>query len=111
MNESVLDLRSVSSTNPNCDRPAGYFGTVVLNPVHDYYLESYTNIRASSANTLELIHDGFQSLSYWAGWELPPQYEGVALDTHIYQILSNAVSIFQSRIVNLIHDLLGRSAK
>lgn len=83
----------------------------MLNPVRDYYLESYTNIRASSANTLELIHDGFQSLSYWTGWERPPQYEGVALDTHIYQILSNAVSSFQCRVVNLVHDPLGRSAK
>ena len=79
-------------TNSNYDRPAGYFGSVVLNSVRNYYLESYTNIRASSANTLELIHDAFQSLSYWAGWERPPQYEGVALDTHIYQILSDAVS-------------------
>jgi hypothetical protein len=83
------------------DRPAGYFGQVVLKPVRQYYLDSYTNIRAASLNTLELIHDAFQSLASWDGWELPPDFQGVALDTHIYQILSNAVSplmVSQDRI-------------
>ena len=117
MNESVEDLLlhlGGLMTNPNFNRPAGYFGQVVLKPVRQYYLDSYTNIRAASSNTLELIHDAFQSLGFWNGWELPPDFEGVALDTHIYQILSNAVSplmVSQDRIGTYDDLLLGRSAK
>ncbi|KAH9980769.1 exo-1-3-beta-glucanase [Russula compacta] len=72
------------------NEPAGFDGQPILDTVHQYYLDSYTNIRASSANTLELIHDAFQPLSYWNGWEHPPGYQGVALDTHIYQMFSDA---------------------
>jgi glucan 1,3-beta-glucosidase len=73
-------------------RPAGYDGQAVLNAVHQYYLSSYEIIRASSANTLQLIHDAFEPLGSWNGWERPPQYQGVALDTHVYQMSSDAVS-------------------
>jgi len=59
-------------------------------------MTSYASMRASSADTLQLIHDAFQPLSYWNGWEHPPQYEGVALDTHIYQMFSGAVSPFDA---------------
>jgi glucan 1,3-beta-glucosidase len=79
-------------SQPNSDRPAGFDGSAVLDAVRQYYLSSYGNIRETSANTLEMIHDAFQSLSYWNGWQRPPQYQGVALDTHIYQILTNEVS-------------------
>jgi glucan 1,3-beta-glucosidase len=79
-------------TDPKYDRPAGYFGKAILDHVRRYYLDSYTNIRASSANTLEMIHDGFRPLSFWNGWQLPPRYQGVALDTHIYQVLTDAAS-------------------
>jgi hypothetical protein len=69
--------------------------------VRSYWLSSYDNIRASSANTLELIHDAFQPLSYWDGWQQGPNYQGVAMDTHIYQMFSDAVgftSILRARI-------------
>ena len=75
-------------------RPAGFDGSAVLNAVRGYWQSSYYSIRASSANTLQLIHDAFQPLSYWNGWEQPPAYQGVAMDTHIYQMFSNAVSPF-----------------
>ncbi|KAF8481707.1 exo-1-3-beta-glucanase [Russula ochroleuca] len=88
-NEFGPQYETVGAIEP-MNEPAGYFGQVVLNPVRQYYLDSYTNIRASSQNTLEMIHDAFQSLSSWNGWERPPDFQGVALDTHIYQILSNA---------------------
>ncbi len=94
-------------TNPDYDRPAGYDGQAVLNAVRQYWLDSYGNIREKSANTLELIHDAFQSLSYWNGWQRPPQYQGVALDTHVYQMFTNGVSplvrymVFQGRIGNM----------
>ncbi|KAI0299819.1 exo-beta-1,3-glucanase [Russula brevipes] len=72
------------------NEPAGFKGQAVLTAVRQYWLDSYANIRASSANTLELIHDAFQPLSYWNGWQHPPRYQGVAMDTHIYQMFSNA---------------------
>jgi len=37
-----------------------------------------------------LIHDAFQSLSYWNGFLAYPNYNGVAMDTHIYTIFSQA---------------------
>jgi hypothetical protein len=74
-------------------RPAGFDGQAVLNAVRQYWLDSYENIRASSANTLELIHDAFQPLSSWNGWQRPPRYQGVAMGTHIYQMFSDAVSL------------------
>jgi hypothetical protein len=46
-----------------------------------------------TSNTVELIHDAFQPLSYWAGFDSPPNFDGVAMDTHIYQVFSNTVSI------------------
>ena len=69
----------------------------MLDAVRRYWMDSYTSIRASSADTLQLIHDAFQPLSYWNGWEHPPQYAGVALDTHIYQMFSDGVSPFEAR--------------
>ena len=77
-------------------RPAGYYGQDVLDAVRRYWMDSYASIRASSSDTLQLIHDAFQPLSYWNGWERPPQYDGVALDTHIYQMFSDAVSPFEA---------------
>jgi len=114
MNESVPDLRlypRVLCLTLN-DRPAGYDGTAVLNAVRQYWLDSYGNIREKSANTLEMIHDAFQPLSYWNGWQRPPQYQGVALDTHIYQIFTLDVSLlilcFKSASMTWL-DLLGHS--
>jgi glucan 1,3-beta-glucosidase len=77
-------------SHPN-DRPAGY-DEGVLNAVRQYWLDSYGNIREKSANTLEMIHDAFQPLSDWNGWQRPPQYQGVAIDTHIYQMFTENVS-------------------
>lgn len=39
-----------------------------------------------------MIHDAFQPLSYWQNFMPAPQYEGVILDTHIYQVFSDEVS-------------------
>ncbi|KII94290.1 glycoside hydrolase family 5 protein [Plicaturopsis crispa FD-325 SS-3] len=74
------------------NEPAGYDGDAVLKTVKQYWLDSYGNIRnppgGGSSNTVELIHDAFQPLSYWKGWETSG-FEGVAMDTHIYQIFSD----------------------
>ena len=73
-------------------RPAGFDGPAVVNAVRGYRLSSYDNIRSSSQNTLELIHDAFLPLSSWDGWQQPPNYPGVAMDTHIYQMFTDSVS-------------------
>lgn len=60
-----------------------------------FWYDSYGNIRWDSqgkeTNIVSLIHDAFQSLSYWKDFQPYPQYEGVALDTHIYVMFSEAV--------------------
>ena len=40
-----------------------------------------------------MIHDAFQSLSYWDGFMSPPDWQGVILDTHIYQVFSESVRL------------------
>ena len=62
-------------------------------------MDSYGNIRypfgsSRKSNTVELIHDAFQDLSYWNGF-MTSGFEGVAIDTHIYTIFSNAVRVIQ----------------
>ena len=39
-----------------------------------------------------MIHDAFQPISFWNGFMPPPNFQGVILDTHIYQMFSVAVS-------------------
>ena len=40
---------------------------------------------------LVLIHDAFQPLSYWDDFMPKDQYDGVAMDTHIYQMFTDEV--------------------
>lgn len=49
-----------------------------------------------------MIHDAFQPLTFWDGFMQPPNWEGVILDTHLYQMFSDAVGLFLS----LAHLLL-----
>jgi hypothetical protein len=73
-------------------RPAGYYSQELLDTARQYYLSSYSTLRKSTANTLQIIHDAFQPTSFWNGWEPRGKYEGVALETHIYDMFSVAVS-------------------
>lgn len=75
------------------NEPAGFDGDDVLTVVKQYWKDSYGNIRypydsSTESNTVELIHDAFQSLSYWDGF-MVDGYDGVAMDTHIYQMFSD----------------------
>lgn len=77
------------------NEPAGYIGSSMMDPLKQYYLDSYGNIRypygtSQQGNTVEMIHDAFQPLSYWNGWETPPNFDGVMMDTHIYQVFSDS---------------------
>ncbi|RPD82289.1 exo-beta-1,3-glucanase [Lentinus tigrinus ALCF2SS1-7] len=88
----VNDQDVVSVIAP-LNEPAGFDGSAVLSAVRQYWYDSYGNIRfpygtSQQSNTLVLLHDAFQPLSYWNGFQTPPNWQGVAMDTHIYQMFS-----------------------
>ncbi|KAF8640742.1 hypothetical protein AX17_000393 [Amanita inopinata Kibby_2008] len=90
------DSTSVVPVIAPLNEPAGYYGDSVLSVVRQYWYDSYGNIRypygtSQQSNTIVMIHDAFQSLSYWNGFMPPPKWQGVIMDTHIYQIFSNAL--------------------
>jgi len=77
------------------NEPAGFDGSDVLAVTKQFWFDSYGNIRFpygtdQQSNTVELIHDAFQPLSFWNGVLTFPGHEGVAMDTHIYTIFSVA---------------------
>lgn len=49
---------------------------------------------ANETDLVMMMHDAFMGVDYWAGFLQPPQHEGVVLDTHIYQMFSDAVRAF-----------------
>jgi hypothetical protein len=66
------------------------------------YNYSYGNVRfpygsGRQSNTVVLIHDAFQPLSYWQGFMPPHAFEGVALDTHIYRYATSVHSVRSNR--------------
>lgn len=89
------DQSSVVTTIAPLNEPAGYWGSDVMNVVRQFWYDSYGSIRfpygtSQQSNTLVLLHDAFQSLSYWNGFMTAPNWQGVAMDTHIYQVFSDA---------------------
>jgi len=88
------DQSDVVTTIAPLNEPAG-FDAGVIDVVKQYWLDSYGNIRfpygtSQQSNTIELIHDAFQPLSFWNGFEAAPAQQGVMMDTHVYQMFSNA---------------------
>lgn len=67
-----------------------------------FYTDSYYNVRfpgnESETNLVMKMHDGFMGVDYWDGFLQPPQHQGVVLDTHIYQMFSDAVRVCPFRI-------------
>ncbi|KAI0785373.1 exo-beta-1,3-glucanase [Irpex lacteus] len=96
----IKRIASMFATNTNVvsviaplNEPAGFDGDAVLNVVKQYWYDSYGNIRfpfgsSQESNTVVLLHDAFQPLSYWNGFQTAPNWQGVAMDTHIYQMFS-----------------------
>ncbi|KAH9897758.1 glycoside hydrolase family 5 protein [Cubamyces lactineus] len=89
----INDQDVVSAIEPLND-PAGYMGNDVLQVVRQYYQDSYQLIRnplspEQPSSALVLLHDAFQKPGYWNGFERPPQWEDVAMDTHSYQIFNS----------------------
>ncbi|TFK19971.1 exo-beta-1,3-glucanase [Coprinopsis marcescibilis] len=77
------------------NEPAGFFGQDVIQVTKQFWLDSYNNIRypysedtTRTSNTVLIIHDAFQPTSSWNDFMPYPTYEGVILDTHIYQVFS-----------------------
>ncbi|TBU62583.1 exo-beta-1,3-glucanase [Dichomitus squalens] len=88
-----INDQDVVSVIAPLNEPAGYDGSDVLSVVRQYWYDSYGNIRfpygtSQQSNTVVLLHDAFQPLSYWNGFQTPPNWQGVAIDTHIYQMFS-----------------------
>jgi aryl-phospho-beta-D-glucosidase BglC (GH1 family) len=52
---------------------------------------SYPN--GQQSNVVTLIHDAFQPLSYWNNFMPRGKFVGVAIDTHIYQMFTDQVSL------------------
>jgi glucan 1,3-beta-glucosidase len=73
-------------------RPAGYRGQDVIDTTKKFWKDSYDIIRSSSSLGV-VIHDAFQPVSTWNGFMPPPKYEGVLLDTHVYQMFSPEVRL------------------
>ncbi|KAJ7597458.1 exo-beta-1,3-glucanase [Mycena floridula] len=76
------------------NEPAGFYGESVMKVVRQYWKDSYGNIRfplgtKKQSNTVVLIHDAFLKGSVWKGFMPYPQYEGVALDSHIYSMFTS----------------------
>ncbi|TCD71174.1 exo-1,3-beta-glucanase [Steccherinum ochraceum] len=96
----VKQIASMFAANSNVvtmiaplNEPAGFVGQQMLDVVRQYWYDSYGNIRfpfgsSQQSNTVVLLHDAFQPLSYWSGFQQPPNWQGVAMDTHIYQMFS-----------------------
>jgi len=79
------------------NEPAGFYDQQVLDVTKQYWYDSYGNIRypygtSQQSNTVLMIHDAFQPVSYWKNFMPPPQYQRVILDTHIYQMFSDALN-------------------
>ncbi|KAJ6520130.1 glycoside hydrolase family 5 protein [Mycena sanguinolenta] len=93
------------------NEPAGFDGDNWLAVIRQYWFDSFGNIRfpygtSQQSNTVVLIHDAFQPLSFWDGVLTYPDYEGVAMDTHIYGMFSQAgVEMSNSQHIQSICDM------
>jgi len=98
----MMTIASMFANNPNVvsaiaplNEPAGFDGDAVLDVVRQYWFDSYGNIRfpfgtSQESNTVVVLHDAFQPLSFWDGFMQPPMWQGVAMDTHQYQVFSDS---------------------
>ncbi|KAF9479442.1 glycoside hydrolase family 5 protein [Pholiota conissans] len=66
-----------------------------ITPLNEsFYYDAYGAIRwpygtSKQSEFAMIISDAFQPTSYWRNWMSYPKWEGVIMDTHIYQVFSN----------------------
>ncbi|WVF72839.1 hypothetical protein IAT40_007657 [Kwoniella sp. CBS 6097] len=76
------------------NEPATYMNDQLLQTTRQYWRDAYGAARYPFGNSdksgLELVlHDGFQPLTTYQGFMTEPDYEGVFMDTHNYQIFND----------------------
>ena len=76
------------------NEPAGYLNQNLLDTYHQFGYDAYGAARypfgtADKSGLVIVIHDAFQSPSYFNGYMPSPQYEDVFLDHHDYTIFDN----------------------
>lgn len=69
--------------------------------VVNFYSDAYDDVRAIS-DTPVIVHDAFQSSSFWDQKLNPPEYQAVIVDHHEYQI-------FTDELINLSAEV-GKAA-
>lgn len=101
-NAIIKTLASMFVNNPSVvpiiaplNEPAGFYSQQLLDVAKQFWYDSYGNIRypfgtSQQGNTVVMIHDAFQPISYWDDFMSPPDYQGVILDTHVYEMFSVA---------------------
>lgn len=90
------------------NEPAGFAGDNLLTFTKNYYYGAYTAARNKFGNAAIMIHDAFQSLSYWNGFMPAPKYQQVLLDTHIYSVfVIDQVAMSNSDRLNFYCNMAG----
>ncbi|KZP25280.1 glycoside hydrolase family 5 protein [Athelia psychrophila] len=76
------------------------FDPTVIPVITQYWNDAYSIIRypygtSEMGNAVSLIHTAFYPLSYWVGFQTAVDgFQGVAMDTHIYQMFTDAEVAF-----------------
>lgn len=86
------DVTTVPAIAP-LNEPAGFRGSNWLSVTRQFWHDSYGSIRfpygsSRKSNTVVVLHDAFEPLSSWNNFMPSPQWEGVAMDKHVYQVFS-----------------------
>ena len=76
------------------NEPAGYLNQNLLDTYHQFGYDAYGAARypfgnADKSGLVIVLHDAFQSPSYFNNYMTEPQYEDVFLDHHTYTIFDN----------------------
>ncbi|KAF9523909.1 exo-1-3-beta-glucanase [Crepidotus variabilis] len=90
--DTYADQSTVVSAIAPLNEPAGFKSQGIIDAAKQYWKDSYQSIRhpkgGQQGNAVEVIHDTFQGLSSWAGFMPSPEFDGVVLDTHYYEMFS-----------------------
>ncbi|KAF8215877.1 glycoside hydrolase family 5 protein [Mycena galopus ATCC 62051] len=86
------DNTNVVPTIAPLNEPAGYDGSNWLAVITQYWYDSFGNVRfpygtSQQSNTVVLLHDAFQPLSYWSGLYTYPNYQGVAVSAQLLLVI------------------------